>query len=396
MVGLGDLAGGSFFSQARGASSDGSVVVGQSQSASGTEAFRWAASGGMVGLGQLPGGTFSQAFGVSADGSVVVGLGLAGSGFEAFRWTAAGGMVGLGDLPGGSFFSRADGVSADGSVVVGTSLSASGSEAFRWTSAGGIVGLGDLPGGGVWSFAQGVSADGSVVVGNSDSASGPEAFRWTSGGGMVGLGDLAGGGFNSIAWAASADGSVVVGAGSTAAGNEAFIWDTTNGMRSVKDVLVALGVDVTGWRLDAAIAVSADGNVIVGTGINPSGSSQGWLARLSPEPPDPGSDATLIGPLGCVIKAGHWSGDVDLICTKCHKVTTPSGIVNVKCTFDIPAGKEPKQAVVIKGFTCNLLDEDGNVIATTTDSHSVSTPSGKVHLTCHFRPPKPTAGKGKS
>jgi probable HAF family extracellular repeat protein len=69
-------------------------------------------------LGDLPGGAFSsQARGVSADGSVVVGNSISASGLEAFRWTAAGGMIGLGDLP-GSFGSGASSVSADGAVVV--------------------------------------------------------------------------------------------------------------------------------------------------------------------------------------------------------------------------------------------------------------------------------------
>ncbi len=36
--------------------------------------------------------------GLSADGSVVVGVSNSASGTEAFRWTAGGGMVGLGDL----------------------------------------------------------------------------------------------------------------------------------------------------------------------------------------------------------------------------------------------------------------------------------------------------------
>ena len=49
------------------------------------------------GLGDLPGGLFnSQAYDVSADGSVVVGQGNSASGGEAFRWTSAG-MVGLGE-----------------------------------------------------------------------------------------------------------------------------------------------------------------------------------------------------------------------------------------------------------------------------------------------------------
>ena len=137
------------------------------------------------GLGDLPGGIFfSHAHGVSANGSVVVGLSKGASGTEAFRWTSGGGMVGMGDLPGGSFSSNAQGgVSADGSVVVGTGNIASGVRAFRWTSGGGMVSLGDLPGGIFHSIAGGVSADGSVAVGHSSSASGTEAFRWTSGGG---------------------------------------------------------------------------------------------------------------------------------------------------------------------------------------------------------------------
>ena len=115
------------------------------------------------GLGDLPGLTFfSQAYGVSTDGSVVVGHGTSASGFEAFRWTQRGGKEGLGDLPGGEFDSWAFGVSTDGSVVVGHGTSASGDEAFRWTQSG-MVGLGDLPGGNFKSGASDVSADGSVI-----------------------------------------------------------------------------------------------------------------------------------------------------------------------------------------------------------------------------------------
>ena len=44
------------------------------------------------------------------------------SGREAFRWTSDGGMVGLGDLPGGEFTSYATGVSGDGIAVLGLAL----------------------------------------------------------------------------------------------------------------------------------------------------------------------------------------------------------------------------------------------------------------------------------
>jgi probable HAF family extracellular repeat protein len=54
-------------------------------------------------LGDLPGGAVrSGAYGASPDGSVVVEFSSSSQGSQAFRWTLAEGMVGLGDLPGGT------------------------------------------------------------------------------------------------------------------------------------------------------------------------------------------------------------------------------------------------------------------------------------------------------
>ncbi len=190
-------------------------------------------------------------------------------------------MTGLGDLAGGGFSRVARDVSADGLVVVGGSFSTPGLQAFRWTSGGGMVGLGDLAGGGFNSFANRISADGLVIVGHSDSVSGTEAFRWTSGGGMVGLGDLGGGGFISEAHGVNASGSVVVGRGTTTLGFEAFIWDTVNGMRNLQNVLtVDYGMNLTGWTLTQASAISADGLSIVGWGTNPANDTEAWHVTL--------------------------------------------------------------------------------------------------------------------
>ena len=206
----------------------------------------------------------SSAADISADGSVVVGTGTTFRGVEfvlparreteAWRWTQSGGLVRLGDLPGGLIRGSASGVSADGSVVVGYGYSAAGAEAFRWTQGSGMVALGDLPGGSFSSMASAVSADGSVIVGHGSSSSGTEAFRWTQNSGMVGLGILPGF-ISSRADDVSADGSVIVGWGHSATDTEAFHWDAAHGIRSLREVLVndfGLGVSLAGWKLEYA------------------------------------------------------------------------------------------------------------------------------------------------
>lgn len=268
-------------------SADGSVVVGTNTwSEVDRGGFRWTAGGGLGALDMY------WARGVSADGSVVVGrdeasFGGGGGWSKARRWTAGGGTV---DLPSTFELTSAAGVSADGTVVVGAGgtgwyewdvAAPSSSEAFRWTAAGGMVGLGALPG--TYSRATAVSADGSVVIGQSGGA-----FRWTAEAGMVGLGVL-GNDHESHAGALSFDGGVIVGTSIILPGawdrtpTRAFIWDQLNGMRDLREVLAALGADVTGWQLDGATGISADGFTIVGTRTGPSGLSEGWIATI-PEP----------------------------------------------------------------------------------------------------------------
>ncbi|HKQ49621.1 MAG TPA: hypothetical protein VJZ71_16230 [Phycisphaerae bacterium] len=199
----------------------------------------------------------------------------------------------LGDLPGGQVLSIAYGASGDGEIVVGESMSASSSpytEAFRWTEASGMIALGDLPGGRFESIANAISADGSTIVGMSSSGNSHtsdgyfEAFRWTITTGLVPLGDFPGGFFESRALGTSADGSLIVGSSIGSTGYRAFIWDTQYGMRDLAQVLTQeYGLDLSGWILSSASAVSSDGTTIVGTGYNPSGEVEAFRAVL-PEP----------------------------------------------------------------------------------------------------------------
>lgn len=337
-MGLGDLDGGIVLSLAWGVSADGTVVVGQGYTpGSASQAFRWTQQTGMIGLGYLPNGNSdwisSVAYGVSPDGKTIVGkshhstiepeafgwtdgAGMTGMGTlgnakpmdseahaasynasvivgrtrtlmthgEAFRWTPENGMVGLGflgsDPPGSAGYSDARGVSVDGTVIVGHSTSSTGSQAFRWTAEGGMVGLGYLPGGST-SKAFGISADGKVVVGYSHVRGAGQPFRWDAQNGMVSLGTLPDGSSGGTAFAASADGSVIVGGSYTA-----FVWDQSHGMRNLADMLTnefGLGSDVSGWVLQSATSISADGTVIVGTGVNPDRENEAWIAII-PEP----------------------------------------------------------------------------------------------------------------
>jgi probable HAF family extracellular repeat protein len=195
----------------------------------------------MQGLGDLPGASNfdSHANGISADGSVIVGQGSSPSGSpRAFRWTSSGGMTDLGDLPGGTNFNWANAVSANGTTIVGLAHTATGpveGDGFRWTAASGMVSLGEFPGGSNRIEPLAVSGDGSIIAGYVTTGiySFASAFVWDAAHGLrdfksVLLNDY---GLTSVqswniayVYSVSADGLTFVGMGSNPAGHqEAFI-----------------------------------------------------------------------------------------------------------------------------------------------------------------------------
>ncbi|HEX3601557.1 MAG TPA: PEP-CTERM sorting domain-containing protein [Lacipirellulaceae bacterium] len=277
------------FSQ--GVSSNGSVVVGATYGGSSGQngAFRWTSATGMQDLGLLSGGISALANGVSSDGSVVVGGASTSSNVSlSFRWTAATGMQAL-PVQSGFASGSASGVSADGSVTVGYSTPSGsdgyrGDRAYRYTTAGGYQNLGVLPGSDR-SYANGVSGDGNTVIGGSQllpvffEPSQIRATRWTAAGGLQDIslpGDISAG-----ASAASFDGSRIVGS----SGERAFLWTSTLGSVDLNTYLPTLGLDLTGWHLVIATAISADGSVIAGAGEF-NGEQAGWIVSgiAVPEP----------------------------------------------------------------------------------------------------------------
>jgi probable HAF family extracellular repeat protein len=142
----------------------------------------------MVGVGDLPGGGFfSEAYGVSADGRVVVGRSAAADGlfpYRAFRWTAASGIQALAELPGIGPTATAEAISGDGNVIVGGAYSGDTLAAFAWDDFHGSRSIADLLtnqgvdlNGFDLGIARGVSFDGLTIVGKGVSADG-DALTW--------------------------------------------------------------------------------------------------------------------------------------------------------------------------------------------------------------------------
>jgi uncharacterized membrane protein len=176
---------------------------------------------------------------VSADGSAVVGDSFGWGEQVAFRWTKDGGMKRLAT----PFASTAKAISADGRIVVGALYGDDDSNtAVSWADDAVPQRLEQLPDR-PHATALGVSGDGSMIVGT--------------------------------AWARLPNGEVTPG--------EAFIWQPQLGMRELHQVLSESGLDLTGWRLEAARDISADGLTIVGTGTGPRGVQEAWVVVL-PEP----------------------------------------------------------------------------------------------------------------
>lgn len=327
-LGLAPVGSAGLASVAYGVSNGGGFVVGSyDQTPAVPRAFRWSADDGMVALEFLDGlsSGSSTARSISANGLVIVGQSTSlsakesfPSGQEAFRWSAEGGMVALGDIPGGDFFSSASDVSADGDVVVGYGRPGQGVQsAFRWTSTTGLVQLSDLAGGDVYGGASAVSADGNVAVGQGDNGT-YEAVRWVGMAAPIVLGDLPPDpNGNSAAGGVSGDGSVIVGF----AGGPGFRWTETGGMvptpgfyptdvsasgltmaggdgyfwrlqdiapRNLLDFLLVNGVvSAVGWSDLYISAISDDGEWLVGGGTNALGDREAFVANIEPVPIPP-------------------------------------------------------------------------------------------------------------
>lgn len=343
-----------------GISGDGATLVGRASGAV-PRAGRWRPGGlGWLNLGTIPGNTSTNARAVNFDGSVIVGNGdvsfgmrfVEGGDWEALNLpndgaaqavSADGSIVGGDYIQGsGPFFLSGlvlwkegagsttylpavglpspsmEDLTGDGTVMLATRSFLYGTDIARVTDDGSVTFPSTEPQNGVCqpcaAKAEAISSDGSTIVGGLSLdafANQPlQAARWfgTQAPLLLGFLDPPAADPTSLALDVSADGSVVVGESD----GRAFIWTEAHGMRDMKQVLEATGLDLAGWALTSASAVSDDGSVIAGAGTNPAGNPSIWRV-VAPElsaPPFsvPGLDPPhLVGLAGLLAALGIWT-----------------------------------------------------------------------------------------
>jgi len=279
-------------------SRDGRTIVSNAKDSSGiTSAAIWQGGQNWRTLGGVPGNlpsgdTYSSVYGVSADGSVIVGLAYLKQGNHAFRWDEQNGMVDLGSLHGKG--SRANVVSPDGHVTMGwddDSTQTTGLLYDTWRGAIWWRGVERLVHPYGWiGAAEATNYSGSIVVGQGHPAAPTHAYMYTAWDGRIeDLGALDRGitpdqkarEDRSTAFAVSDDGPVVVGESGYQPPVDAFIWTPVTKMVKLSDYLKANGaMGLDGWWLVGAGAITPDGKTIAGTGRNPEGQMEGWVAVL--------------------------------------------------------------------------------------------------------------------
>ena len=240
-------------------------------------------------------------YGVSRDGSVITGLAhLRPTRVEGFRYHADTGTVALGTLTGG--YSRASAISGDGRVIAGwDDLKGRGTGRGAWFGTVWWEGLQRLlhPYNSIGQV-EALNDVGSILVGRGHPLKFSHAYRLTSWDNQVedlgaikrgagdGPGNLPEGATDpedlSVALAVSDDGDVVVGTSGRQPPQDAFIWTPETKILKLSDYLRSKGVTgFQNWILITATGLSSNGKIIAGTGINNNvlgGRIEGYAVRV--------------------------------------------------------------------------------------------------------------------
>ncbi|MCA9262728.1 MAG: hypothetical protein KDA60_02720 [Planctomycetales bacterium] len=287
-------------------SSDGTVLAtGVTSSNNGPN--RWTQTGGLESIFGIPIPSTITQVGLSPDGSTIVGT--VGTHdqrsvpWTLFRWTEAEGESSLGESPGQNIY-EISGISGNGSVIMGHSRPISnnaagreGTTLWRWTEESGLVALEEATPG--WHFERnsnrrGISTDGSVLVGalRSNDGESVSAFRWTETHGIELLPGISGYSHSAVK-DLTPDGKWLFGQSWTTPFNPGevvpWLWSEDTGSLNLLDIFEqqGLGPEMEDWTSLWDVGsgygqISADGQAVIGSGMNPEGRLEAWVVYLDP------------------------------------------------------------------------------------------------------------------
>lgn len=225
----------------------------------------------------------SDLAGMAADGSTIIG---AGSGAPAWTWTEAAGYQTLPTgfaLGGASTNAQRLAGAAGGNAVIRTL----GGDSTTLTSPTGVAGT---------ALAKQVSNDGSIVSGNI----GSRACQWISGVPSL-LPTIPGNPSAPMNVIAMADDGNVIFGNTNAAGVGVWVWTPELGTITIRQLLTAAGINVSGWSNFSAFDASSDGHSLVGFAGN-GGNIVPFYVHLDQFPVPAPSGALLLG-LGALLRA---------------------------------------------------------------------------------------------
>ncbi|MCA9277999.1 MAG: hypothetical protein H6815_04335 [Phycisphaeraceae bacterium] len=203
--------------------------------------------------------------------------------YNTIFWEATAGTSFVSEYPVGMVQAYVADFNAPGTMGVGNSFGSNGQQAVRWTASGGFEPLGDAPGGTFNSALISLDANGWRAAGTATPESNkPTAAVWDPKDGwtVVGLLNPADSGSD-----LRIDDSGMVGVGQSGYGSNplpnAIMWTVRDGLLSFQEVLEQeYGLDLGGWHLTGAQAISASGQYVAGEGRNPQGEIQLWFAYI--------------------------------------------------------------------------------------------------------------------
>lgn len=271
-------------------SADGSTVC--VTRARGDDGYRnaalWSAERGWRDLGYnldscVQDESWGSGFALNRDGTQAVGLAWTCPSGQAFHWTQDGGLELLPVSDRGTN-SRATDIAAEGSLIVGYHEHETlGYRRPIWWKPG--HGFSLYCGPDIRGEALAVSAAGDLVVGYHVEDQVEQAHLWSPGSGVESLGTLSGNPWDSSRATFITTGGVIFGTSTNSVWNvtEAFIWDPIGGMVPLQDLLQGQGADIPDdmW-LDEILAVSDQGNRLVGSWRDAQGAQGHWLAETDP------------------------------------------------------------------------------------------------------------------